>query len=52
MHQAVNKARADRGLPSVSLAEVARVEQQAFGHSDYTKKFALYCAELALKEQR
>lgn len=51
MHSAVNQARADRSLPPVPIAAVKRVEQQAFGHSDYTKKFALYCAELALKEQ-
>lgn len=51
MHAAVNQARADRGLPPVPIAAVKRVEQQAFGHFDYTKKFALYCAELVWSEQ-
>lgn len=52
MHAAVNQARSDRGLPPVPIEAVDRVEQQATGHSDYTKKFALYCAELVLKEQQ
>jgi hypothetical protein len=48
MHDAVNQARADRGLPPTPLTLIERAEKQATGHSDYTKKFALYCAELAL----
>jgi hypothetical protein len=32
------------------LSSVQRAERQAVGHSDYSKKFALYCAELVLKE--
>lgn len=51
MYAAVNRARAERFLPPLPIAAVERVEQQATGHSDHTKKFALYCAELALKEQ-
>lgn len=51
MHNAVNQARTDRFLPPVPIEAVERVEQQATGHSDYTKKFALYCAELVLKEK-
>lgn len=45
---AVNAARTNRGLEPVTLADVARVEQQAVGHVDYFAKFALYCAELAI----
>lgn len=51
MHQETNRYRAGRGLPPVDLAEVARVERQAEGHSDYASKFALYCAELAVGER-
>lgn len=51
MHNAVNQVRENYGLPLVPLAAVERVEQMACGHSDYTHKFAWYCAELALGEQ-
>lgn len=50
MHQQVNDARAALGLPPVSLDAVLGVERMAVGHSDYTSKYALYCADLALKE--
>jgi hypothetical protein len=43
----VNAARAEAGLPAALLGELIRAEQQAVGHSDYTSKYALYCAELA-----
>ncbi|MFD8609751.1 hypothetical protein [Streptomyces sp. NPDC059631] len=45
----VNEIRAEHGLPPVPLEEILRVEQQAGGHSDYSLKFAFYCAELAQK---
>lgn len=48
MLNAVNDIRAERGVSLLRLDDIARVEQMASGHSDYTKKFALYCAELAL----
>jgi uncharacterized protein YkwD len=48
--EAVNQVRAEFHLPPVTAEDVFRAEQMAVGHSDYTKKFALYCAELALKE--
>jgi hypothetical protein len=48
MHRAVNRRRSERGLPDLDRATVVRVEQWACGHSDYSSKFALYCAELAL----
>ena len=46
MHQRVNDIRASRGLPPIDIAEVERVEWSAVGHSDYSRKFSLYCAEL------
>ncbi|MEV7770512.1 hypothetical protein [Kitasatospora sp. NPDC086791] len=50
MHQAVNAARAERGLTLVPIGAVERVESMASGHYDYSSKFALYCAEL-IQEQ-
>lgn len=46
----VNRWRKMAGLPLANAELVARVERQASGHSDYTAKFALYCAEIALGE--
>lgn len=43
----VNEERRLRGLPGVSLEDILRVETMAEGHFDYSKKFALYCAEMA-----
>ena len=43
----VNKIRTERGMGMVAIRDIERVEQQASGHSDYGKKFAWYCAELA-----
>lgn len=43
-----NEWRALLGKPPVSVEQIHRVEQWATGHSDYSSKFALYCAELAL----
>lgn len=47
---AVNKERGLLGKPPVGLRAIQRVEQQAIGHVDYSSKFALYCAELVLKD--
>lgn len=47
MLDAVNTVRAEGGLGSLDLADIARVEQQASGHSDYWRKYTMYCAELA-----
>lgn len=44
----VNEWRALLGKPAVDVAAIERVERMATGHSDYSSKFALYCAELAL----
>jgi hypothetical protein len=47
MWEEVNAARAENGLPPVLLTVILRAEQLAVGHSDYTTKYALYCAEAA-----
>jgi hypothetical protein len=47
MHETVNASRSERGLPAVPIEDVIRVERLAVGHSDYSLKFAFYCAELA-----
>jgi len=44
----VNSKRHQRGLPPITMKDIARLERLAVGHSDYMPKFALYCAELAL----
>jgi hypothetical protein len=49
MHEKVNDLRADLGLPPLPLEDILRAERQAVGHSDYSLKFALYCAELVEK---
>lgn len=49
MHEKVNDLRADLGLHPLSLEDILRVERQAAGHSDYSRKFAFYCAELVVK---
>jgi hypothetical protein len=48
MHVAVNEWRVQLGRPPIDIAAIQRVEQWACGHSDYSSKFALYCAELVL----
>jgi hypothetical protein len=50
MTDEVNKLRSRRGRYPISIDEVARKERMACGHIDYTKKYALYCAELAVIE--
>lgn len=42
----INDHRARHGHDPVVLADVARVERRACGHSDYSSKYALYCADL------
>lgn len=49
MHTAVNQARAEHGKPPVPLNAVEHAEDLASGHSDYTRKFAFYCAELVFQ---
>lgn len=49
MHETVNTIRAERNLPAVPVEAIVRVERLAVGHSDYSRKFAFCCAELAEK---
>jgi len=49
MLQAINAVRLQRGRPGVTIHEVMRMENCAAGHVDYSRKFALYSAELALE---
>ncbi|KXO92955.1 Uncharacterised protein (plasmid) [Tsukamurella tyrosinosolvens] len=51
MRDLVNAARADRGAGPVDVARIEAVEQLAAGHSNYTSKFAMYCAELVFGER-
>jgi len=50
MLAAVNAVRAARGLPLVDVKKIDRVERLACGHVDYSSKYPLYCAEIALGE--
>jgi hypothetical protein len=47
MFNAVNVERAANGLNPIAMKELVMAETMTTGHSDYTSKFALYCAELA-----
>lgn len=48
MHDTINRLRASNGQPGITMDDVWTAEGLAKGHSDYSIKFALYCAELAL----
>ena len=50
MWKLVNAKRYGHDRPMLPFSEVQKAEQMASGHVDYTKKFALYCAELVDKE--
>lgn len=50
MYRAVNQFRYSLRKQFIAYKEIERVELMAAGHFDYTKKFALYCAELILKD--
>jgi hypothetical protein len=50
MYQAVNRERFARGKDPITMQEITSVETMASGHSDYSRKFALYCAELILDD--
>lgn len=45
---AVNRERLARGLGPISVEDFIRVENLAVGHSDYSLKLSLYCAEMSL----
>lgn len=46
MLDGVNEERIKRGRTPIIMNDIIRAEKQAIGHSDYSSKFALYCAEL------
>lgn len=48
MQREVNEWRLQFGLRLVDVAAIKRAERMASGHSDYSSKFALYCAEIAM----
>ncbi|WP_311879127.1 hypothetical protein [Microbacterium forte] len=48
MLDAVNKLRDQSNAAPVDLDDVVRAETSACGHSDYTSKFAIRCADLVL----
>ncbi|EPD84161.1 hypothetical protein HMPREF1529_02201 [Microbacterium sp. oral taxon 186 str. F0373] len=45
----VNDIRRSTGADPVTAEQIKNAERPAIGHSDYATKFALYCAELALR---
>ncbi|WP_157831590.1 hypothetical protein [Microbacterium hominis] len=45
----VNGIRRSTGADPVTAEQIKNAERPAIGHSDYATKFALYCAELALR---
>jgi hypothetical protein len=49
MFDAVNELRHTRMLSPIKMCRLMDAERSATGHSDYTHKFALYCAELVLE---
>lgn len=44
----VNRMLADRGRSTITLTDLRAAEQLAVGHTDYSSKFSLYCAEIVL----
>jgi hypothetical protein len=48
MLRETNRWRDYARLPHVDMAAIERVERMAAGHSDYTTKFAWYCAEVSM----
>lgn len=48
MTKAVNVERARLRKPPITHHQMELRERQALGHSDYSSKLALYCAELVL----
>ena len=48
MYTAVNQQRINLGLSVITMGELKRAESSAEGHTDYTPKFSLYCAWLAV----
>lgn len=44
----VNRQLEIRGKPTITLTELVKAERSAVGHTDYSSKFSLYCAEIIL----
>lgn len=44
----VNRQLQERQRPSITMDQLLKAEQLAVGHSDYSSKFSLYCAEITL----
>jgi len=42
----INSERKSIGKNPIDMNKVIKVENQAVGHFDYSRKFALYCSEL------
>jgi hypothetical protein len=51
MTDRVNLLRSREGLPPIPMADVAAKEHMAQGHIDYTRKWALYCADLVVPSE-
>jgi hypothetical protein len=51
MFETVNAIRAKHGFPDIDMMDILSVERSATGHSDYSSKFALYCAELCFVQK-
>ncbi len=45
-----NEERKLNNLPPVTIQQIIRAENCACGHTDYTHKFALYCARMSRGE--
>ena len=50
MFNLTNKEREKRGLNPITMQNIKSCENSACGHVDYTSKFSLSCAELAVGE--
>jgi hypothetical protein len=50
MLEEVNEIREERGLVRATLEPILEAERICVGHVDYAEKWALYCAEIAMKE--
>ena len=48
MFNLVNDYRTKNNLEPIPMEDIERVERLACGHCDYTRKFSLYCSELAV----
>ena len=51
MFDKVNQARKKLELDQCQLDQIVLADKSAAGHSDYSHKFSLYCAEIVQKDQ-